>query len=79
MNFMLYLKSVGWSEDEPNTFKKDNWILCFDTSSWIEVGTERTPRIFDVPVPERGKAEWTMNLITHLCKTDDELQKYKNG
>ncbi len=75
MDFVQYLKNAGWAEVAPYTLKKENWIVSFDTSSWIEVGTERTPHIFDVPVPENGKAQWTLNLITHLCKTDDVLQK----
>ena len=79
MSFIDYLKNDGWSECKPHTYRKANWIVCFDTSSWLEVGTEQTPRIFDIPLPQNGKEQWTLNLIAHLCKTDDELQKLKLG
>jgi hypothetical protein len=77
MSFAELLTNAGWSEHEPFTYRKGNWIIVFDTSSWLEVGTDKNPRVFDVPVPEDGKAEWTLSLINHLCKTDDELQKLK--
>ncbi|WP_193221939.1 hypothetical protein [Amylibacter sp. SFDW26] len=44
----------------------------FDTSSCMEVGTINTPRVFDVLVPNNDRYDrWTLNLIEHLCKTDD--------
>ena len=77
MSFLDILKNSGWSEQRPFTYRKGNWVVVFDTSSWLEVGTEKNPRIFDVPTPESGKEQWTLNLIEHLCKTDDELQKLR--
>jgi hypothetical protein len=79
MSLVDLLKNSGWAEDKPFSFRKANWIVVFDTSSWLEVGTNRHPRIFDVPVPEKGKEQWTLNLIEHLCKTNDELHKLKEG
>jgi len=76
MSFVELLKKSGWSEHAV-TYRKGHWIVVFDTSSWLEVGTDQNPRIFDVPVPEDGKGEWTLNLIEHLCKTDNELQKLR--
>ena len=75
MSFIEYLKKHGWSENEtPFTFSKGSWNLAFDTSSWIEVGTKNTPRVFDVAVPTiEIHYKWTSNLIEHLCKTDDAL------
>ena len=74
MSFTQALKENGWSEVEGKfTYLKGSWQLVFDTSSWVEVGTTHTPRIFDVPVPKEGLEQWTLNLIEHLCKTDDLL------
>ena len=73
MSFNEYLKNNGWVETQPYKYVKKNWMVVFDTSKWIEVGTNKTPRIFDVPVPNENQNQWTLNLIEHLCKTDDEL------
>ncbi len=77
MSFEELLKNSGWSEHEPFTYRKAGWMIVFDTQSWLEVGTDKNPRVFDVPVPESGKEQWTLNLINHLGKTDDELQKLR--
>jgi len=77
VTFVELLKQSGWSEHKPFEFRKSNWVIVFDTSSWLEIGTGETPRIFDVPVPDDDKAKWTLSLIEHLCKTDDELQNLK--
>jgi len=74
MSFIGALKGDGWLEvQDAICYEKGNWVLTFDTSSWIEVGTKNNPRIFDVPVPEGNRERWTLNLIEHLCKTDDKL------
>ncbi|WP_198147376.1 hypothetical protein [Gilvimarinus polysaccharolyticus] len=68
MSFSDLLKENGWNENVPNVkYSKSDWNLTYDTSSWIEVGTTRTPRVFDIPVPEENREQWTLNLITHLC------------
>jgi len=77
MPFTEVLKSSGWSETKPNSYSKGSWVVTFDTSSWMEVGTIHTPRIFDVPTPEQSNETWTLNLIEHLCKTDDQLHGQK--
>ena len=74
MYFIEKLKENGWSEAaNPHSFSKGIWSQAFDTSSWIEVGTENTQRVFDVAVPEEKLYQWTINLISHLFTTDDLL------
>ena len=74
MSIANALKNAGWVElQELVSYRKGSWQLLFDTSSWIEVGTESTPRIFDVPVPEPRLEQWCVNLIEHLCTMDDRL------
>ncbi len=74
MRFSNLLKENGWKEKVTDLkYTKGDWILIYDTSAWIEVGTKQTPRIFDVPVPEPEKELWTLNIIVHLCETDDKL------
>ena len=77
MSFRELLQQNGWTPHEPWVFRKNHWIVVFDTGSWLEIGTTNTPRIFDVPVPEHGREQWTLHLIAHLCQSDDELQKLK--
>jgi hypothetical protein len=77
MTFEDVLKNAGWNEYKPHEYHKGYWRIVFDTSSWMEVGRVRSPRIFDVPIPETGMEQWTLNLINHLCKTDDDLQNLK--
>jgi hypothetical protein len=75
LSFIGFLKDNGWKEISSIQFKKNNWNIIFDTSSWIEVGTKNTHRIFDVPIPTKDQEHWTLNLIEHLCKTDDMLNE----
>ena len=68
------LKAAGWEETVPFVhFQKGSWHIIFDTSSWMELGTDSNPRVFDVPVPERWLVPWTLNLINHLLITEDAL------
>jgi len=48
-----------------------------DTSTWIEIGTTSEERVFDIPVPQRDQIQWTLNLIDHLLRIDDELRLLK--
>lgn len=78
MSFQEKLIQAGWNElIELIHYRKGKWEIFFDTSSWIEIGTDNTPRIFDVAFPEPKLEAWTINLIEHLCKTDDELVELK--
>jgi hypothetical protein len=77
-SFGVALRAAGWSEITSNVvYEKGAWRIVFDTSSWMEVGTLHTPRIFDVPVPEPRLESWTLNLIEHLCAKDDQLRQAK--
>ncbi|MHA3916504.1 hypothetical protein [Halovulum sp. GXIMD14793] len=72
--FIDHMKSRGWVNGKHQyELLKGDWIILFDTSSWIEVGTRTEPRVFDVPVPAKNLMQWTENLISHLCKTSDAL------
>jgi hypothetical protein len=71
--FLENLKETGWREiSEDWEYRKNNWFIFRDTSSWWMAGTINNPRVFDVPEPN-GNERWTINLIEHLCKCDDEL------
>ena len=76
MSFKEVLISEGWVEIKPFVIRKGHWEICFDTSDWMELGTEQNPRIFDVPVPNDRKRNirWTINLISHLFETNDQLE-----
>ena len=69
------LISKGWEQKTPDAWEleKGEWRVVFDTSSWMEIGSTKTPRIFDVPVPETRLVTWTVNLIEHLCRCDDVI------
>jgi|GEM_PF-3024232 len=69
------LLKAGWTETKTQawSFEKGDWRVVYDTSSWLEVGTLQTPRIFDVPVPREGLETWTVNLIEHLCRSNDDV------
>lgn len=72
LDIVRKLKSNGWALSGSWSLKKGDWEICFDTSSWIEVSTKNTPRVFDVHVPGEYETDWTVNLIEHLCSMDDE-------
>jgi hypothetical protein len=54
-------------------YRKGRWRIVFDTNSWMEIGTDTNPRVFDVPIPESHLEVWTLNLIEHLLATDEKL------
>ena len=69
------LKEAGWiALQEPMSYRKGTWRVHFDTGSWMEIGTEANQRVFYVPVPRRNLERWCVNLIEHLCSTDDEVR-----
>ena len=39
----------------------------------MELGTDSAPRVFDVPVPDKYRRAWTLNLINHLLTLEDKL------
>ncbi|MGB0852729.1 MAG: hypothetical protein ACPGSI_05515 [Pikeienuella sp.] len=79
--FIEILKADGWLEVSPFTFQKGEWEITFDTSSWMQLGTKTTPRIFDVAVPQATSVylgRWTLNLIDHLFTTNDLIESMKS-
>ena len=56
---------------------KGTWRLVYDTSSWLLLETEHNPRTSDVAVPDAYRAGWTMNLIEHLARMEDERYRLR--
>ena len=74
------LKARGWTEGGRQAdYSKGSWSICFDTSSWVEVATAANPRTFDVHVPGEYESRWTVNLIEHLCRMEDELVRLRKA
>jgi rubrerythrin len=72
------LKENGWIEvKEDWEYRKKNWIVLRDTSSWWMVGTNSNPRVFDVHEPMEYESKWTTELIEHLCKMEDERTRLR--
>lgn len=76
MSFTDALIKDGWVEEVKGViYTKSGRKIIFDTSSWMEIGTERTEKVFDVPVPSKELEAWSLNLINHLCETDERLNR----
>jgi hypothetical protein len=74
------LTNRGWTDSRPlSDYAKGNWSIVFDTSSWMIVSTECNPRVFDVPVPGQNESRWTVNLIEHLCRMEDERARLRKA
>ncbi len=72
------LNRKGWTEiAKMEAYAKGNWKIHFDTSSWMELETKNNPRVFDVHVPGDYESGWTVNLIEHLCKMEDERHRLR--
>jgi hypothetical protein len=73
MGFIKKLKDNNWAEIAYNwEYRKGDWVIKRDSSSWWIVGTRGNPRIFDVPEPTGITSVWTVNLIEHLCRMDEK-------
>jgi len=71
--FVDELKKAGWKDTfRAMEFQKGEWKVLFDTSSWMIVENKSNPRVFDVHVPNEYESRWTLNLIEHLCRMEDE-------
>ena len=67
------LKENEWIEvKEDWEYRKGNWVVLRDTSSWWIICTKSNPRVFDIHEPSEYESKWTVNLIEHLCKMEDE-------
>ncbi len=74
------LKSKGWTEVSPQwEFVKGDWEISFDTGHWMIVATANNPRVFDVHAPRDYESVWTVNLIEHLCRMDDERRRLRHA
>jgi hypothetical protein len=74
------LKVRGWAEcRQTANYTKGGLGILFDTSSWIIVSTEGNPRVFDGPVPGEYESRWTVNLIEHLCRMEDERARLRKA
>jgi len=79
-NLAKALKQSHWVEIiEDWEYRKNNWCVLRDTSSWWMVGTDANPRVFDVPEPLDHEIQWVINLIEHLCKMEDERMRLRNS
>jgi hypothetical protein len=69
------LEAKGWTAN----YTKGGWSIVFDTSSWMIVSTESNPRVFDIHVPGEYESRWTVNLIEHLCRMEDERGRLRKA
>ena len=80
MNFVALLKNNGWLEIlEDWEYRKGSWVILRDTGNWWMLGTINTPRLFDIPELDTYYEVWIVNLIEHLCKSDDELNRFRKA
>jgi hypothetical protein len=74
------LKAKGWTEiTEEWEYAKGDWKIEFDTGHWMIVSTAHNPRVFSVPAPQELDAKWTVKLIEHLCRMDDERHRLRDA
>jgi hypothetical protein len=74
------LKAKGWTEiTELWEYAKGDWKIDFDTGHWMIVSTKNNPRVFDVSTPREYESAWTVNLIEHLCRMDDERHRIREA
>jgi len=74
------LKAKGWTEIAPLwEYAKADWKIDFDTGHWMLVSTKDNPRVFSVHFPRDYESPWTVNLIEHLCKMEDERQRLRKA
>ena len=74
------LTTTGWTEINKDwEYRKNNWRILRDTSSWWMVGTDSNPRVFDIQEPNEDETKWTANLIEHLCKMEDERTRLRQS
>lgn len=73
-DFMRILEESGWMEDSPGQLVKGTWRIVFDTSSWMVLAN---PRTIDVAIPDEYHSKWTVNLIEHLLRSEDEFDRLR--
>ena len=76
--FERVLKLHGWTiAPPPGGLGKGDWRIFHDTSSWMILQTASNPRTFDVAVPDADRIGWTVNLIEHLARIEDERARLR--
>jgi hypothetical protein len=74
------LKAKGWTEIiRLQEYVKGDWNIGFDTGHWMIVETKNNPRVSDVPLPDDYTSRWTVNLIEHLCRMEDERNRLRKA
>jgi hypothetical protein len=74
------LKAKGWTELSKDwEFTKGDWKIDFDTGHWMIVSTRSNPRVFDVSAPQDYESRWTVSLIEHLCRMEDERVRLRTA
>ena len=73
-DFIQALERRGWSAvTTPVEYKKGDWLIVFDTSSWMELGTLGQPRFKDLEVPRApGDFQTTIDHIECLFTEFDQ-------
>lgn len=75
--FELVLKRKGWRTISSGHLTKGDWRIIFNTGIWMVLQTASNPRTFDVAVPDAYQSEWTVNLIEHLARIEDERTRLR--
>jgi len=75
------LRKNGWEGDWSGFGggRKGAWVWYFDTSYWMIVEHDRNPRVYDVPYPDQRLMGWTIGLVEHLCKMEDERFRLRDA
>lgn len=72
------LEANGWIKIDGGPYMKGDWVVEEDTSSWLWVSTKDDQRVFDVHMPADYESGWTVNLIEHLCRMEDERLRLRS-
>lgn len=75
--FAGLLQAKGWAETEFGNVVKGDWMIEFDTGSWLTLSSKVNPRVFDVPTPAEYESVWTVNLIEHPFGIDEENRRLR--
>lgn len=77
--FLAALRRGGWKEEESDwVLTKGHWKVLVDTSSWVQLQCGDVYAI-DIHVPGEYETSWTLNLIEHLCRLEDERQRLRRA
>jgi hypothetical protein len=72
------LKKNGWTElAKSEAYRKGDWQIYLDTSSWLMIETKHNPYAYGVMWPNDRDALRTVSLIEHLCSMEDERYRLR--